>query len=322
MKAIVQKAYGSPTLLKIQNVERPFPKSNEVLVRIHASAVNDYDWSMVRGKPWIYRLMFGFSKPKNPVPGMELAGTVESLGPNTSSFNIGDEVYGDTSEFGFGTFAEYMCINEKALILKPESMSFEEATAIPHAAMLAYQGLIDCGDIKQGQKILMNGAGGGMGTFAVQIAKQYNTHVTGVDTGQKLEMMQSIGFDEVIDYKKEDFTRNGERYDLILDAKTNRSPFAFTRSLSKGGKYVTVGGSLWRMLQLLFLKRWIKITKGLTLKILGLKPNKDLASINELYEKGNIKAVIDGPYEMDEIPRLIQYFGEGLHSGKIVVRLR
>jgi NADPH:quinone reductase-like Zn-dependent oxidoreductase len=321
MRAIVLSKYGSPDLLQLKEVEKPTPKENEVLVKIHASAINDYDWSMVRGKPFIYRLMFGLFKPKRNIPGMELSGTIEAVGAAAKTFKVGDEVYGDTSDFGFGTFAEYIAINEKALVLKPEKMSFEEAATISHAAMLAYQGLIDSGKLKEQQKILINGAGGGVGTFGLQIAKLHHAEVTGVDTGAKLEMMKSLGFDHVIDYKKVDFTKTGEQYDLILDAKTNRSPFAYARSLNQGGTYATVGGTLSRLFQILCWKAWISKFKKKNLRIVALKTNKDLDIINKLYEEGKIKCVIDGPHELENVPKALQYFGEGKHTGKVVVKV-
>lgn len=319
MKALVFKKYGSPEVLQLREITKPTPEENEVLVRIHATAVNDYDWSMIRGKPYLYRLLFGLLKPKHQIPGMELSGTIEALGTNAKSFKIGDHVYGDISTYGFGGFAEYVCINEKALVIKPDKMRFEEATAIPHAAALALQGLVDAGDIKKGQKILINGAGGGMGTFGLQIAKLYDAEVTGVDTGDKLKMMEEIGFDHIIDYKKEDFTKNGQKYDLILDAKTTRSTFDYLRALSSKGKYVTVGGYLNRLFPMFLLKPWISIFSTKRIQIVALKPNKDLNYISELFEAGKIRPVIDGPFNLSQLPEAIQYFGEGRHQGKVVI---
>lgn len=250
---------------------------------------------------------------------MELAGTIEALGANATSFKLGDKVFGDTSEYGFGTFAEYICINEKALTNKPEKMSFEEAASIPHASMLALQGLHDVGKIKEGEKILINGAGGGVGTFGLQIAKLHDAEVTGVDTGDKLKMMESIGFDHIIDYKEEDFTKNGKQYDLILDAKTTRSPFSYLGSLKPDGRYVTVGGRPYRLLQLALFKFFISISSKKSVDLVMLKSNKDLNYINKLFEKDKIKCVIDGPYTMDEIPEAVQLFGEGKHRGKVVI---
>jgi NADPH:quinone reductase-like Zn-dependent oxidoreductase len=320
MKALVFTKYGSPEVLQLKKIAKPTPKENEVLVKIHTTAVNDYDWSLVKGKPYLLRLLYGILRPKHQIPGMELAGTVEALGTNANSFKIGDAVYGDISEYGFGSFAEYVCINEKALTLKPEKMSFEEAAAISHAAMLAMQGLVDIGEIKKGAKILINGAGGGVGTFGLQIAKLYDAEVTGVDTGDKLKMMKELGFDNIIDYKKEDFTKNKQRYDLILDAKTTRSTFQYLRVLNPNGKYVTVGGYLNRLFPLIILKPLISIISKKSVHIVALKPNKDLEYINELFSAGKIKPVIDGPYKLSEVSRLIQYFGEGKHQGKIIIK--
>ncbi len=322
MKAIVFTKYGSPEVLQLKEIPKPTPAAHEVLIKIRATAVNDYDWSMVRGKPYLYRLMFGLLKPKRQIPGMELAGVVEGLGANATSFKVGDEVYGDISEYGFGSFAEYICIDENALIHKPDNMSFEEAAAIPHAAMLAMQGLVDVGKIRNGAKVLINGAGGGVGTFGLQLAKLYDAEVTGVDTGEKLGMMKSIGFDYVLDYKQEDFTKNGQHYDLILDAKTNRSTFAYVRSLKPNGTYATVGGTLPRLLQALCLRPWISKFYKKNIYIVALKPNKDLSYINELFAAGKVKCIIDRPFTLAETVEAVQRFGEGNHTGKVVVSVQ
>lgn len=322
MKVIISENYGAPEDLKLREIEIPKPKKNEVLVKIRATAINDYDWSAVRGKPHIYRLLFGLLKPKHQILGMELSGTVEVLGDEATSFNIGDHVYGDISDYGFGTFAEYISINENSLVKKPEKMTFEEAASLPHAALLALQGLIDIGNIQGGQKVLINGAGGGVGTLGLQIAKQFDSEVTGVDTGDKLKMMKGIGFDHVIDYKKEDFTKNGLQYDLILDTKTNRSTFKYLKSLSTHGKYITVGGSLIRVLQIVLLKKLISKFYKKEVHVVALKANHGLGYINDLYEQGKIKPVIDGPHSLKDIPKLLRYFGEGKHQGKIVISLK
>jgi len=315
VQAIVFTKYGPPEQLKLREVPKPVPKEDEVLIKIHATAINDWDWSLVRGEPYIYRLLFGILKPKNHIPGIELSGTIVAVGSNVSTFKEGDEVYGDISEYGWGSFAEYISINEKSMTLKPTKMTFEEAAAIPHAAMLAYQGLIELGNIQKGQKVLINGAGGGVGTLGIQIARQYDSEVTGVDTGDKLKMMESVGFDHIIDYKEQDFTKSGLKYDLILDAKTTRSPAAYARTLNPAGKYVTVGGNLPRIVQLL-------ISRKLGRKnmfMVAIRQNKDLAYINQLYEEGKFKPVIDGPYKLSETPGLFRYFGEGKHKGKVII---
>jgi len=319
MKAIVLTKYGSPDVLQFKEVAKPIPNDDEVLIEVHAASVNDWDWALVRGKPFMIRLLCGLLKPNVNIPGVDIAGQVEAVGRNVNKFQPGDEVFGDISECGFGGFAEYVCVRENALALKPANMTFEEAAAIPHAAMLAVQGLIDKGEIQQGQKLLINGAGGGVGTFGVQIAKSFGVEATGVDSSGKLDMLRETGFDHVIDYKQEDFTKNGQCYDLILDAKTSRSVFDYARSLSPNGTYVTVGGSMTRIFQALILGPWISFFSKKNIRILGLKPNKDLDYINELFKTGKIKPVIDGPYKLSEVPKAIEYFGEGKHKGKIVI---
>jgi NADPH:quinone reductase-like Zn-dependent oxidoreductase len=242
------------------------------------------------------------------IPGMEVAGIVKQTGNNATKFKTGDAVYGDISNFGFGSFAEFLCIDEKALTLKPDKMSFEDATSIPHAAMLALQGLRDIGQIKDGHRILINGGGGGVGSFGVQLAKLYNANVTGVDTGEKLEAMKKQGFDFVIDYKKEDFTKRQHQYDLILDCKTNRSLWRFLKVLKPDGKYVSIGGRSGKLLQMLYMNPILKLISKKRLHMVMLKDNK-------------IRCILDGPYSFDKIPWAIQRFGDGLHNGKIVISM-
>lgn len=317
MKAIHCSSYGPAENLKLVEVDKPTPKTDEVLIKVHCSAVNDYDWSMVRGKPGIYRLFFGLFRPKRPIPGMELSGTIEELGAGARKFKVGDEVYGDISDYGFGSFAEYICINEKAVVHKPRYMSHEDAAALSHAANLAWQGLVDVGHISKGMNVLINGAGGGVGTLGLHISKTYDAKVTGVDTGDKLKTMAEIGFDRILDYKQIDFTKEEEKYDLILDAKTSRTPSAFIRVLSKGAKYVSIGGEIKNLLQLLFAR---KIRKK-PVYMVGLKANKNLDEIHKLYEKGILRPVVDGPYPLTKTPWAIQYFGEGLHTGKVIISM-
>ena len=321
MKAFVFEKYGLPNVLQLKEVLKPIPKDNEVLVRIHAASINDWDWGLVRGKPFIIRMLYGLKKPKINIPGVDISGKIEAVGENINKLKPGDEVYGDLSESGFGGFAEYVCVPEHSLSQKPSNISFNEAAAIPHAALLSLQGLVELGKIKSGQKILINGAGGGVGTIGIQIAQLYDTELSGVDTKEKLKMMRSLGYDTVIDYKKEDFTKNGQKYDLILDTKTNRSALKYVRSLRKNGVYITVGGSMSRLFEIVFLGSLISIFSNKKLKVLSLKPNKNLADITQLVENGEIKPVIDGPHSFDELPELLQYFGEGKHQGKIVVEI-
>ncbi len=321
MKAFVFEKYGLPNVLQLKEVVKPIPKGNEVLVRVHSASINDWDWGLVRGKPFIIRMLFGLKKPKINIPGVDVSGKIEAMGEDVKKLNPGDEVYGDLSDSGFGGFAEYVCVPEHSVSKKPSNLSFNEAAALPHAALLALQGLVDLGKIKSGQKILINGAGGGVGTLGIQIAKLYDTKVSGVDSGEKLPIMRSLGYDTVIDYKKEDFTKTGHKYDLILDAKTNRSTVQYVRCLENNGTYITVGGTMGRLLQIFFLGSLISIFSNKKLKVLSLKPNKNLDYITQLAENGKIKPLIDGPYGFEEIPKLIQYFGEGKHRGKIVVEI-
>lgn len=319
MKAIVYEEYGSPEVLELKEVDKPIPKDDEVLIKVFAVSLNDWDLGLLTGD-FVNRILNGIRKPKIKILGSDIAGRVEVVGKSVKKFQPGDNVYGDLSG-RWGGFAEYVCANENALALKPNSMSFEEAAAIPQAAMLAVQGLIDKGKIQPGQKLLINGAGGGVGTFGVQIAKLFGAEITGVDNSGKLQMMRSIGFDHVIDYTREDFTKSGKQYDLILDAKTNRSMFDYLRALRPTGIYATVGGSLPRLFQALILGPMISMIYKKKIRIVALKPNKNLGYMNELYEAGKVKPVIDGPYKLEDVPRTFKIFGEGTHKGKIVITI-
>jgi NADPH:quinone reductase-like Zn-dependent oxidoreductase len=319
MKAIVYKKYGPPDVLQLKEVEKPTPKGNEVLIKVHTASVNDWDWGLLRGKPFVNRLLFGLLKPKTKILGCDIAGQVEAVGRNVKQFKPGDEVFGDLSGCGFGGFAEYVCARENALVLKPASMTFEEVAAVPQAGVLALQGLRDKGQIQPGQKVLINGAGGGAGTFAVQIAKSFGAEVTGVDSTKKLDMVRSIGADHVIDYTQEDFTKNGQRYDLILDFAAHHLIFDYKRALSPKGIYVMVGGSMARIFQAMFLGPLISMTTSKKMGILAHKPNKDLAFLKELFEAGKVKPVIDRRYPLSEVAEALRYFGEGHRQGKLVI---
>ncbi len=321
MKAIVLERYGTPDVLELRDVAKPVPKANEVLVRVHAASVNDWDWGLLQGTPFINRIFFGLFRPKVQIIGGDIAGRVEAVGGDVRAFEPGDEVYGDLCMSGFGAFAEYACAPEAGLAHKPAGMTFEQAAAIPQAGMLAAQGLIDVGRIQSGQRVLLNGAGGGVGTFALQIAKLYEAEVTAVDKPGKLEMLRALGADHVIDYLKEDFTEGVECYDLILDVKTNRSPFAYARALNPDGTYVTVGGDTSRLLQALVLSPLMSRLYSKHLRIVTLKPNKDLGYMNELFEAGSLAPVIDGQYKLADVPEAFRLFGTGDHKGKIIITL-
>jgi NADPH:quinone reductase-like Zn-dependent oxidoreductase len=259
------------------------------------------------------------SDPRYKILGADIAGQVEAVGRNVKQFQPGDEVFGDLCQSGFGGFAEYVCARENALTMKPASMTFEEAAAVPQAGLLALQGLRNKGQIQPGQKVLINGAGGGVGTFAVQIAKSFGAEVTGVDSTMKLDMLRSIGADHVIDYTQEDYTKNGQRYDLILDVKVYRSIFDYKRALRPRGTFLAVGGSWARIFQLLLLGPLIRMGGGKKMGILAYKPNKDSAFLIDLIEAGKVVPVIDRRYPLSEVPEALRYLGEGHALGKVVI---
>ena len=322
MKAAVIERYGVPDdVVRLTDVPTPVPGANEVLVRLHAASVNDWDYAMVCGKPFLVRMIGGLLKPRTRIVGGDIAGTIEAIGTDVRSFRAGDEVYGDLCEQGFGAFAEYGCAPASCLVQKPAGMTFEQAAAIPQAGMLASQGLIDVGRIQRGQSLLLNGAGGGVGTFALQIAKQYDAEITVVDHAGKLDMLRALGAHHAIDYRIEDFTRTGKRYDLILDTRSTRSPFAYARALKPGGAYVTVGGDTSRLLQLA-IPGWVVARRsGTRLTLVALKPNKDLNYYNGLFESGALVPVIDGVYPLANVRDALRRFGTGDHHGKIIVSM-
>ncbi|MEO8172645.1 MAG: NAD(P)-dependent alcohol dehydrogenase [Sediminibacterium sp.] len=318
MRAIVYTRYGGPEVLELKEIENPLPTDNEVLIKVFAVSINDWDFGLFQGTTFVNRVLYGLWKPKRQILGSDIAGRIEAIGKNVTRFTAGDEVYGDLSG-RWGGFAEYVCADENALALKPADMSFEQAAAIPQAAVLAVQGLLDEGQIKPGQKLLINGAGGGVGTFAIQIAKTFNAEITVVDSVAKLGMLRSLGASHVIDYAKEDFTRNGKTYDLILDVRTDRSVFHYIRALNPGGTYVTVGGSMSRLFQAMLLGSFISKSRKKNIRVVMLKPNKHLSYISELFEAGKLNPVIEGPFRLEEVPQAFRIFGKGLHKGKIVI---
>jgi NADPH:quinone reductase-like Zn-dependent oxidoreductase len=321
MKAVVLDRYGPPDVLQVTEVPKPEPGDDEVQIRVHVTAVNDYDWALLRGRPYLSRLLFGLRKPRVSILGAEIAGRVEACGANVNTLAVGDDVYGDISESGFGGFAEFVCVHGDAVVRMPSGMTYDEAASLPHAAMLAWQGLVDRGEVAAGERVLINGAGGGVGTVGVQIARRYGAITTGVDSADKLDSMRELGFAEVLDYRQQDFTRQGARYDLILDAKTSRSPWRHARALRPGGRYVTVGGSMLRLLQTALLGRIYGRWTGKSFSVVALKPNKDLARINAMFEAGQLRCLIDGPYDLDEVSSAVQYFGDAQHRGKVVINV-
>jgi len=322
MKAIVCTKYGPPDVLQLKEVEKPIPKDNEALVKVHAASVNAADLEFLKGV-FVVRLLYqGLLKPKNTIPGSDIAGQVEAVGKKVKKFQSGDEIWGDLSyPLGFGAFAEYVCIPENALRIKPASMTFEEAAAVPTAAVVALQNLLGKGQIQPGQKVLINGAGGGAGTFAVQLAKYFGAEVTGVDSTEKLDMLRSIGADHVIDYTQEDFTKNGQHYDLILDVVVHRSIFDYKRALSPKGIFVMVGGSMTRVFLNILLGSLISMTGSKKMGTVMWRPNKkeDLVLLEELFEAGKVVPVIDRHYPLSEVPEALRYLKEGHAQGKVVI---
>jgi NADPH:quinone reductase-like Zn-dependent oxidoreductase len=322
MKAIVCHKYGPPDVLKLTDVEKPIPEDNQVLVKIHAASVNYGNLVLLKGKPFLARFAFGLLKPKYPIPGGDIAGQVEAVGKDVKQFQPGDEVFGDLSGCGWGAFAEYVSVPEHALALKPANLSFEEAAAVPMAGVTALQGLIDKGKIQSGQKVLIHGASGGVGTFAVQIAKSFGAEVTGVCSTRNVDILRSIGADHVIDYTKEDFTQHKQSYDLILAVNGYQPISTYKRALNPNGNFVHVGGSGAQLFQAMVLGPWISMTGSKKMGSMLQRANqKDLMYMKELLEAGKVKPVIDRCYKLSEIPEALRYFEEGHAQGKIVITI-
>ncbi|MBI0583362.1 MAG: NAD(P)-dependent alcohol dehydrogenase [Methanomassiliicoccus sp.] len=319
MKAGVWTSYGPPDVLQQQDLERPTPKTNEVLVKVRAASINSWDWELLSGRGHIN--LGGRLKPPHKILGCDIAGTVEDVGRKVTSFRPGDEVFGDISRDGWGGFAEFVCARETSLSLKRSSLSFEQAAAIPQAGGLALQGLRDKGKIRSGQQVLINGAGGGVGTFAVQLAKSYGAEVTGVDRVEKLDMLLSIGADHVIDYGAEDFTRMGREYDLIIDIVSHRSVFEYKRALAPKGICVLIGGSGGAVFQSLLLGPWALGKRKVTLLV--YKPNPlDLTLLSDAVESGKVAPVIDKRYPLSDVAEAFRYYAEGNVKGKIIIAIQ
>ena len=324
MKAIVYRQYGLPDVLKLEEVPQPVPKDDEVLVKVHAASINSWDWDALRGARGFTRLS-GFFRPRNNILGTDVAGRVEAVGSDVKNLKPGDEVFGEVSKrfisLGWGAFAEYVSARESSMLLKPASMTFEQAASIPQVGALALGGLRFNGPIKPGQKVLLNGAGGGVGTFAIQIAKSLGAEVTGVDSTEKLDMLQSLGADHVIDYTKEDFARNRQRYDLIIDVYISRSILTHRRALNPGGAYGVIGGSQPLFFQTMFLGIWFSMFGSKKFGTVGAKPNEGLPYLVELFEAGKVVPVIDRTYPLSEVAEAFRYFGQGGVRGKIVITM-
>jgi NADPH:quinone reductase-like Zn-dependent oxidoreductase len=319
MRAVVYHQYGSPDVLKCEEIEKPIAGDDEVLIKLCAASVNPLDWHFMRGKPLPARLMMGaLRRPKHKILGCDIAGRVESVGRNVRQFQPGDEVFGAKS---LGAFAEYVCVAEDRLARKPANVSFEAAAAVPVAAITALQGLRDKGRIQGGHKVLVDGASGGVGTFAVQIAKWFGAEVTAVCSTSKLDTARSIGADHVIDYTRENFTQSGQRYDLILAANAyHHSIFDYRRALSPNGIYVLAGGGGVQLLQGLLLGPLLSRMGSKQMRFVGAKLNKkDLDLLKDLLETGKVVPVIDRRYPLSDVAEALRYLEEGHARGKIVI---
>jgi NADPH:quinone reductase-like Zn-dependent oxidoreductase len=317
MKAIVAPRYGSPDVLQFKEIDRPICKEDEVFIKVYAASVNAYDWHCLTADYFLVRLMGGgLLKPRIPIPGADVAGRVETVGTKVKQFKPGDEVFGDIR----GAFAEYTCARENRLALKPVNLSFEEAAAVPMAALTALQGLRDRGRIQPGQKVLVNGASGGVGTFAVQIARSFGAEVTAVCSTGNVDQARSIGADHVIDYTRENFTESGRQYDLIFAANGYHPLSAYKRALAPKGNYVMAGGSKAQIYQAMVMGPWMSEAGGKKLGgVTGMPNHKDLATLKELLEAGKVVPVIDRRYPLREAADALRYLGEGHARGKVVI---
>ena len=324
MKAIVYCDYGSPDVLKLADIAKPVPNDDQLLVKVRAASANPYDWHFIRGTPYLMRLGVGLRKPKSIRVGVDFAGTVEAVGKNVTEFKPGDEVYGGKG----GAFAEYLCVTQKGVVRKPDNVTFEQAGAVQIAGLTALQALRNEGKIQPGQKVLINGASGGVGTFAVQIGKALGAHVTGVCSTRNIGMVRSLGADEVIDYTKEDFARNGQQYDLILDNVPNHSLADCRRALTPNGKYVMIGGGgpddgRWigpfaRVIKIMLLSPFV----SQKMVMMMTDPSKDdMTYLRDLMQAGKVTPVIDRTYKLGEVPEAIRYVEKGHARGKVVISL-
>jgi NADPH:quinone reductase-like Zn-dependent oxidoreductase len=319
VKALVYRGYGGPEVLDLVEVSRPEPREREVLVRVHAASVNAADRVLLRGKPFLIRLGMGLTRPRHPILGFDVAGCVEAVGSRVTQFRVGEEVFGASS---FGAFAELVCVKEETLVPKPASVSFAEAAATPTAGYTALQGLAK-GRIQAGHKVLIDGASGGVGTFAIQLANVYGADVTAVCSTRNVEIARSLGASRVFDYRREDFTRDGQRYDLILAANAYRPLADYRRALKPDGAYVMTGGGGAQILQAMFVGTLASMTSRQKIRnIMAVARKNDLVVLSDLLETGKIKPVIDRTVALREVPEAIRYLEEHHASGKVVVSVQ
>lgn len=323
MKAIVRNRYGSPDVLELMDVSKPVVGDHDVLVQVRAASLNQGDLDYLYGRPFLTRLGIGLRSPRDRGLGFDAAGQVEAVGRDVNRFKPGDEVFADLTQFGHGAFAEYACAPERAWARKPASLTVEEAATLPQAAVMALQALGGRGRIAPGDRVLVNGAGGSVGPFAVQIAKSYGAHVTGVDSTAKMDFLRGLGADQVIDYTAEDYTRSRQRYDWIVDIVGNRSILECRRALRPGGVYVMVGGSTSRICGCLLLGPLISLAGRRKMGFLWWKPFRkaDVALLTELIEAGKVRPVIDSRYPLAELPAALRYLESGQAQGKVVITM-
>ena len=320
MKAIVHEEHGPPDVLQLKEVEEPTPRDDEALVKVHAAAINSGNMFSVSGKPFLARMSTGLLRPKYLNPGSDVAGRVEAVGKNVTKFKPGDEVFGDNYGSGMGTYAEYVCVPESELALKPANITFEEAAAVPQAALVALQGLRNKGQIQAGQRVLVIGASGGNGTFAVQIAKAFGAEVTAVCSTRNIELVRSIGADHVIDYTREDFAQNGEQYDLIIAMAGYRPLQDYKRALRPGGIFVWAGGPLKGLFEAMALGPWFSRKGNKKLTNLSHQPNQDdLVYVAGLMEADKVKSVIDRCFPLEETAEAFRHYKAGHMQGKVVI---
>ncbi len=321
MKAIVFNQYGQPDILHLGEVKKPSPRKNEVLIKVHAVSLNYADWHLLTGTPFVARLSFGLFRPGKNIPGADISGVVEAVGSGVTQFKPGDDVYGDLGLAGFGGLAEYVCAPEDTIAPKPSNLTFEEAAALPMASVTALQALKNEGQVKPGQKVLIHGSAGGVGVYALQIAKYLGAEVTGVCSTRNIEQTLALGADHVIDYTREDFSANGKTYDLILGINGNRSIFDYRKALAPGGKYLMVGGSDKQIFQFMFLGPFVARPDQKMGSVFARNHRKELITIKELVEAGKIHPLIDRTYTLRETPDAMRYLGTGHARAKIIIKV-
>lgn len=323
MKAIVYTKYGNPDKLHPAETDKPLPKETEVLVKVHSASINSWDWDLLHGKPFLVRMLGGLFKPKNKILGADISGIVESVGNQVKDFQPGDEVFGDIAGAGFGGFAEYVSVPEKLLAKKSAKMSFEQAAALPQAGLLGIQGLRYKNPLKPGQQLLINGGGGGVGTLAIQFAKSIGAEVTCVDKEEKFDLLRSLGTDNFIDYRKEDFTKTGKQYDYILDVIAHRGVSDYKRALKPNGVFAMIGGSMGGLLmQMMLIQPLLSKFRNKKMGIMGYRADRNgLDELTQLYESGKLIPVIDSCFPLEKTTDAFRYFGQGNFIGKIIIQI-